>query len=127
MSTLNAAIKKEVPHFNQDEKHLEAALNDYLNCNDIGKIKRIIHENIIKADGKFLSEEVIKNKNNPIVKLINWVKKPHPCVANIITINYDRAIEYLLSYNAIPFTDGFTGRELSPFNKANFKEKILLI
>jgi len=88
------------------------------------EIKRIIWDTVHNTDIKVL-EKILSNdpEFNGIKVLIEKLIETHPKALNIITTNYDRVLEYILSYNNIPFTDGFSGKMLSKFDNTLFKER----
>gem|GEM_PF-4334017 len=54
-------------------------------------------------------EKVTKDKSTKfhgIKLLIEKFVEAHPQVLNIVTTNYDRVLEYIMSFQGIPFTEG---------------------
>ena len=68
----------------------------------------------IRTDGSIL---------DPLNSIIKYCYCAHPNNLNIITTNYDCVLEYCLSVNKLPYSDGFSGREFSIFDKKNFKKQ----
>ncbi len=50
----------------------------------------------------------------------------HPKVVNVVTTNYDRVLEHIISYHNFPYTDGFNGKVLSIFDETEFKDKEII-
>jgi hypothetical protein len=71
---------------------------------------------------------ILYNNFKGIKTMISKFTDAHPQVLNIITTNYDRVLEYIMSYNDMPFTDGFNGKTLSIFEpKTNYKKTICIL
>src|SRR5690554_987688 len=125
MWTLNEIIKKEVPEFDQDCDNLEVELGKDKYIALIPKIRNVIWEANTKSDKEVLQK--LLTENNPdfigIKKLVQKISDAHPKVTNIVTTNYDRIIENVLSFHDIAFTDGFLGKDLSVFDENLFSNK----
>ena len=81
-----------------------------------------IFDTIDEKDQK-LRESVDDKTFQDLNDIISYLYGAHPKLINIVTTNYDCVLEYFLSYYSFPFSDGFSGREFSSFNKENFKRK----
>lgn len=125
MWSLNESIKREIPEFDQTNENLEIELGKEEYRDLMPKIKEIIWNEISKADEKVLKDFLVSDTNifEGIKKLVQKIGDVHPKVVNIITTNYDRILEYVLSFNNITFTDGFLGKDLSIFNDNLFDSK----
>lgn len=102
--------------------NLEEILSSITNEQEIVNYKNNIFKIINHEDASFLgsiNDDTFRNLN----LLIKYFYDAHPNCLNIITTNYDCVLEYLLAYYDYPFSDGFSGRELSNFNEENFKNK----
>lgn len=126
MHDLNKALKKEVKDFNISNNNLEDELGKDKYQQKLPQIKQTIWKEVNNADILVL-KKIIDNDDtddfNGIKLLIKKFIEPHPRVLNIVTTNYDRVLEHLLSYQGVNFTDGFDGKTLSTFNKTNFKDE----
>jgi hypothetical protein len=125
MWNLNEALKKSIDGFDISNKNLEIELGKEKYKSQMPEIKKIIWNETYKADIAVL-ERIIKNKSDDfigITKLIEWVIESHPRTLNIVTTNYDRVLEYIMSFQGIAFTDGFEGKALSIFNENLFQEE----
>lgn len=125
MWTLNEIIKKEVPGFNQDCDNLEIELGNDKYIELIPKIRNVIWDAITKVDKEVLQKLLSGDITDfiGVKKLVQKISDAHPKVTNIITTNYDRIIENVLSFHDIPFTDGFLGKDLSVFDENLFSNK----
>ncbi len=125
MWTLNEIIKKEVPEFDQDCDNLEIELGKDKYIEHIPQIRNVIWEAITKVDKEVLQKLLSGNITDfiGIKKLVQKISDAHPKVTNIITTNYDRIIENVLSFHDISFTDGFLGKDLSVFDESLFSTK----
>jgi adenylate kinase len=124
MEDLNAQIKEKIYNFNESNANLETELGKKKYHKKMPKIKEIIWEKVNQADISVLEKIISNNTNdfNGIVKMIKKFIETHPQVVNIITTNYDRVLEHVMSYNDISFTDGFNGKTLSIFDDNKFKD-----
>lgn len=124
MSTLNTEISEKIVSFDGTKNNLEEELSNDKYIKDLPKIRNIIWNKINDADKKIISDLLHNpSKYRGIIEMVNKCIETHPKVMNIITTNYDRIIENILSYHNILFTDGFVGRSLSIFNENLFSEK----
>lgn len=126
MSDLTKAIGEKFPDFNSKTINLEEELGKPEYTKIFSDIKQIIWNVINSADSKFLNgiingEKVLNIQG--ISSMIEYFIKPTPHLLNIITTNYDRVLENILSFRDINFTDGFNGRNLSSFSIDHFKER----
>ncbi len=121
---LNEALKKEIKDFDIQNENLEIELGKEKYQEEMPQIKKIIWDTIHKIDIQVLEKVLSGNPEfNGVKVLIEKLIYTHPKVVNIITTNYDRVLEYVLSYNNIPFTDGFNGKMLSIFDNTLFKNR----
>ena len=124
MQDLNKTISEKVKSFDGSNNNLEEELGKDKYLELLPKIRQIIWDRINEADRKILSDLLAnEDKYKGVLKLIEKFLEPHPQNINIITTNYDRLLEYVMTYHNIDFTDGFTGRILSAFNEDAFKDK----
>lgn len=125
MKDLNNALKEKIDDFDAENENLEVELGKEQYQNQMPEIKQVIWNKINEADISVL-EKVTKDKStnfNGIILLIEKFVEVHPQVLNIVTTNYDRVLEYIMSFQGIPFTDGFDGKVLSQFNENLFQNK----
>ena len=125
MGALNERLKKEISDFDIDNDNLEIELGKEKYQDKIPEIKKVIWNEINEAD-KLVLERLTTNNSidfNGIKLLIQKFIEVHPQVLNIVTTNYDRVLEYTMSYYDILFTDGFYGKILSSFNENLFQTK----
>jgi len=125
MWDLNEELKKKIEEFDTENDNLEIELGKEKYQKQMPQIKKVIWEKVNNADISVL-ERIISNNNNEfngIKVLIEKFIEAHPKVVNIVTTNYDRVLEYVMSYYNIPYTDGFNGKVLSIFNETKFKGK----
>lgn len=125
MGTLNEIIKKEVPEFDQTCENLEIELGKDKYVEVFPKIRNVIWDAITKVDKEVLQKLLSGGSADfiGIKKLVEKISDTHPKVTNIITTNYDRIIENVLSFHDILFTDGFLGKDLSVFDENLFCTK----
>lgn len=125
MHTLNGILKDNIPEFDKDCDNLEVELGKDKYLEVMPQIRNLIWHAISTVDNEVLHNLLISNSDdfNGIKKLVEKISDAHPKVTNIITTNYDRIIENVLSFHGIPFTDGFLGKELSLFNESLFSAK----
>ncbi|MDC9723523.1 MAG: SIR2 family protein [Urechidicola sp.] len=125
MWNLNEALKKGVEDFDTSNNNLENELGKDKYQDKLPQIKQTIWKEVNNADVSVL-KKIIDNKTddfNGIKLLIEKFIEPHPRVLNVVTTNYDRVLEHLLSHQDVNFTDGFDGKILSIFNGGNFKDE----
>lgn len=124
MQDLNKTISEKVKSFDGSNNNLEEELGKDKYLELLPKIRQIIWDRINEADRKILSDLLAnEDKYKGVLKLIEKFLEPHPQNINIITTNYDRLLEYVMTYHNINFTDGYSGRILSAFNEDAFKDK----
>lgn len=125
MWKLNEIIKSEIGEFDQDCDNLEIELGKEKYIEIMPQIRNIIWDAISEVDKEVLQKLLISNnvEFHGIKKLVEKISDAHPKVTNIITTNYDRIIENVLSFYGIPFTDGFLGKDLSMFDENLFSDK----
>jgi len=125
MNDLNESLKEQIEDFDDSNNNLEEELGKDKYIDKMPEIKKVIWDQINEADTLVL-KRIIKNDSNDFEGIKSLAKKfiePHPQVVNIITTNYDRILEHIMSYQNINFTDGFEGRMLSKFNLDHFKDE----
>jgi len=128
MSDLNKKLKASIEGFNADNNNLESELGQDKYQEQIPIIKKIIWDEVSKKDILVL-EKIITNDIDSfsgIKTMIEKFTKPHPRILNIVTTNYDRVLEYLMSYYNFSYTDGFNGKVLSEFDENNFKKEHMI-
>ena len=124
MQGLNEMLGEKVKDFDGSNNNLEEELGKEKYLKILPKIRQIIWASINKADRKILSDLLSnKDKYSGVLALIKKFLEPHPQNINIITTNYDRLLEHVMTYHNINFTDGCSGRVLSAFNEDVFKDK----
>ena len=110
----------------KEEGNIEKILADLINDDDEKKCeyKNKIFKFIDGYDKK-LRGEIRKDHSmlGPLNSIIKYCYCAHPHNLNIITTNYDCVLEYCLSVNQLPYSDGFSGREFSKFDKENFRKQ----
>ncbi len=125
MRDLNEELKKKISDFDIENDNLEIELGKEKYQTQMPQIKKVIWDKVNRADILVL-ERIISNnidEFNGIKLLIEKFIEAHPKVVNIVTTNYDRILEYIMSYYNFPYTDGFNGKELSIFDETKFKDK----
>lgn len=125
MDSLNNQLKKEIGGFDAENDNLEIELGKEKYQEKMPEIKNVIWNEINEAD-KLVLERLTTNQTTEfhgIKLLIDKFIEVHPQVLNIVTTNYDRVLEYTMSYHDIIFTDGFNGKVLSSFNENLFLSK----
>lgn len=125
MDSLNKKLKKEISGFDAENDNLEVELGKEKYQEIMPEIKNVIWNEINEAD-KLVLERLTTNQTTDfqgIKLLIDKFIEVHPLVLNIVTTNYDRVLEYTMSYHDVIFTDGFNGRVLSSFNENLFQSK----
>lgn len=124
MTELNRCISEQISSFDGKSNNLEDELGKDKYLSILPDIRKIIWKTVKEADEKNITQILQdSSKYDGIYKLICKCIGTAPKVANIITTNYDRILEYVMSYYGIPFTDGFNGRLLSAFDKNLFLKK----
>lgn len=124
MSILNDEIDKEFDEFDGSSNNLEEELGKEKYVDILPDIRKFIWEKIRNDDEKNIHEILCDiNKYGGIYKLIKKCIETAPKVMNIITTNYDRILEHVMSYYNISYTDGFNGKYLSLFDENAFKDK----
>ena len=125
MADLNETLKEKIEDFDDENSNLEIEISKEKYKEIMPQIKKAIWDKINDADN-FVLQEIIEHNNddlNSIKLLIEKFIDAHPQVVNIVTTNYDRVLEHLMSYYNIKFTDGFDGKTLSTFEESQFREK----
>ena len=128
MWTLNETLKEKIDGFDTTNDNLEIELGKDKYLKQMPHIKDIIWHKINEADTKVLDKISSNNTSsfNGIILLIEKLIEAHPQVLNIVTTNYDRVLEYTMSYKGISFTDGFEGKILSSFDENLFQKKSIV-
>lgn len=124
MNELSEQLNQKISSFKPENENLEIELGKDKYKLEMPTIKKAIWEIINKADNEVLDKIITNgiNEFSSIKHLIHKFIDPHPKILNIVTTNYDRTLEYIMSYHNIFFTDGFNGRVLSSFNTNLFKK-----
>ncbi len=125
MWDLNEELKSKVEGFDLASENLEIELGKEKYLTWMPKIRKVIWEKVNEADSSVL-DKILSNdikEFGGIRSLIEKFMDPHPRTVNIVTTNYDRVLEYILSYYNFPYTDGFNGKALSIFDESSFVEK----
>lgn len=125
MRNLNEELKEKIDDFDKTNNNLEIELGKEKYQDKMPQIKKIIWEKVNQADISVLKKIISNNTSNfnGIKLLIEKFIETHPKVVNIVTTNYDRVLEHIMSYHNLPFTDGFNGKVLSIFDETKFKDK----
>jgi hypothetical protein len=125
MDELNETLKISIPDFDATNDNLEIELGKEKYQVDMPKIRKVIWERVSLSDLIVLNDFIAgkADKYNGIKKMIEIFIEAHPKVLSIITTNYDRVLEYSLSYYNKNYTDGFIGKNLSSFNSSLFGTK----
>jgi len=103
-----------------EEGNLEEILSEIKDDKQIKKYQNKIFDAINKSDSKLRNHIATQNTLNQDMQNVLEMFK-HFCDTvtghlDIITTNYDCFLEYLFSHEGLPYTDGFSGQELSRFN-----------
>ncbi len=125
MWSLNEELKEKIEDFDTTNDNLEIELGKEKYQAQMPEIKKVIWEKVNDADISVL-ERIITDETdnfNGIKSMIDKFIEAHPKVVNIVTTNYDRVLEHIMSYHNLPYTDGFNGKVLSIFDETNFKDK----
>ena len=121
MGALNECLKTKMTDFDGSHNNLEKELDDSKYEPKMPQIRSIIWNEIKKNDDIVL-KKLLENQDDflGIKDMIDVFSKPHPKCLNIITTNYDRVLEHVLSYFDFSYTDGFSGQNMSIFNEKLF-------
>lgn len=125
MWNLNEKLKEVIDDFDSDNNNLEVELGKEKYKDKMPEIKQVIWQEVNNAD-KAVLDKITSNNTadfDGLKLLIEKFLEAHPQVLNIVTTNYDRVLEYTMSYNGVHFTDGFNGKVLSLFDENLFKPK----
>ena len=128
MAQLNDALRKKIRDFNATNEDLENELGKPEYETRMPEIRKAVWDTVNQAD-KQVYKKLTGGKSDdlePIKNIIEKFRECHPRVVNIITTNYDRILEYVMSYYDISFTDGFSGKDFSMFSETNFKDRNLV-
>ena len=120
MNDLKEVLKPQLGEFDENT-NLEAVLGRIENKDKIDEIRKVIRDAVLRKDIACL-EQAMENTHclKPITRLIDKFYSAHPQKIDIVTTNYDRVLEYALSQSGYNYTDGFTGKPLSKFEKSSF-------
>ena len=122
---LNEALKAKIEDFDNTNDNLEIELGKEKYIEKMPEIKKTIWKMVNDSDVSVLNR-IIANKNaefNGVKVLLEKFIDPHPQVINIVTTNYDRVLEHIMSYHNFPFSDGFNGKVLSTFDECQFRNQ----
>lgn len=125
MDELNDELKSKIDGFDTNNNNLEIELGKEKYQKQMPEIKEAIWNKVNIADSLVL-EKIISNKTNDFAGIKLLIEKfydTQPRTVNFVTTNYDRVLEYVLSYYNFPFTDGFNGKMLSIFDESRFQDK----
>lgn len=128
MVQLNNVLREKIEGFNITNENLENELGKPEYEERMPEIRKAVWDAVNQADKevhKRLSQGNFDDLE-PIKNMIEKFRECHPRVVNIITTNYDRILEYVMSYYDISFTDGFSGKDFSMFSEVNFKDQNLV-
>lgn len=120
---LNEALKVEIDDFDITSDNLEIELGKDKYIEQMPQIKKIIWDKVNESDLSVLTR-IVSNNDGEFDGIKQFLKKfteTHPEVVNIVTTNYDRVLEHIMSYNNISFSDGFNGKILSIFDENLFR------
>lgn len=122
MNDLNDVLKSKYDFFDKANNNLEEELGKEKYQDHLSEIRKTIWS-CIKEKDEIILQDILTNYNkyNGIRLLIEKFTEPHPHVFNIITTNYDRVLEDVMSINNYSYTDGFSGRLLSSYQESIFK------
>lgn len=120
MNDLKKALKPHIGELDGDA-NLEVALGNIDDEKKINEIREVIRNEVLKKDIACLKSS-IQNPHHlkPTIRMISKFYNAHPQKIDIVTSNYDRVLEYALSQGGYNYTDGFTGKPLSKFEKSSF-------
>ena len=125
MADLNETLKEKIEDFDDENSNLEIELSKKKYKEIMPQIKKAIWDKVNNADDSVL-QKVVENNDDDLHSIKLLIEKfidAHPQVVNIVTTNYDRVLEHLMSYYNIKFTDGFDGKTLSIFEESQFSKK----
>ena len=125
MLDLNEALKERIDGFDAENDNLELELSKDKYTDQMPQVKRIIWE-LVHSDDISVLDRIISSSYAEFEGIRLLYKKflaAHPEVLNIVTTNYDRVLEHILSYDNISFSDGFNGKTLSIFDETSFSNK----
>lgn len=124
MTELNNMLKSKLDYFNKDNRNLEEELGKEKYIEKLPEIRNLIWD-VIERKDICLQNDILSNSSryDGITKLANVFLEAHPHNFSIITTNYDRVLENVLSKKDISFTDGFSGRLFSLFDNNLIREK----
>lgn len=108
----------------EDCQDLEKTLQEISLDKDLNE--RIIQEtwSIINEKDLVLMQEIIKDpKKFIVITLFNKLLEAHPRNISVISLNYDRLVEYAADLIDAKIFDGFTGNIIKFFNPDNFPYK----
>ncbi len=124
MDELNKILKDKYDFFDKTNTNLEEELGKPKYEPMLNEIRKTIWDYIYEKDNLILNDTLMNPQNYTGIKiLVEKFTQPHPHVFNIITTNYDRVLENIISINNCNFTDGFSGRMLSAFDEELFQTK----
>ena len=128
MAQLNDALRKKIKDFNATNDNLENELDKDKYKEKMPEIRKAVWDTVNQADRQVYEKLTKGNFDDlePIKNMIEKFRECHPKIVNIITTNYDRILEYVMSYYDILFTDGFSGKDFSIFSDTNFQERDLV-
>ena len=128
MNRLNDALKNKIEDFNATNENLENELGKPEYEERMPEIRKTVWDTVNQADKQVYEKLTGGNSDDiePIKNIIEKFRECHPRVVNIITTNYDRILEYVMSYYNISFTDGFSGKDFSIFSDTYFKNEKLV-
>ena len=122
---LNEVLKTEIDDFDDTSENLEIELGKEKYIEQMPEIKKTIWNMVNDSDVSVLNR-IIANENgefNGVKLLLERFIDPHPQVINIVTTNYDRVLEHIMSYHNFSFSDGFNGKVLSIFDESQFRNQ----
>ena len=111
----------------EESTNLETDLGNIEDSDKLDRVKKIIRDEVLKRDILCLTASIQDpNYLEAIVKMANKFYNVHPRKIDIVTTNYDRVLEYAISQAGFNYTDGFTGKALSRFNRDAFGHKKII-
>jgi hypothetical protein len=117
MGALNTALRSNIVGFNASNENLEIELGNPAYEAQLPEIRKVIWDEVNKADKQVLSQLINNNCRlfDGIKIMIEKFREAHPQIVNIITTNYDCVLEYVMAYHNLPFT------EIEQHSFCNFK------